>query len=194
MTPVTPTKKANPRNYVNNADFLIEISKSKEQGKMTDKLGRMLLLLVQRYSKKASFAGYSYIEDMKSVALVNLCKGWAGFDETQFVNPFGYYSISIKRSFIQVLNLEKKHRDGRDRILVDCGMAPSHSYEWNLNHSGDSLASCHSDDDEHSFDIYDTTHIDTILDGDESWGEPDMTTPDDMNELPESYEQMANEL
>ena len=133
MVTTTPKKQA-PRNYVNNEDFLIEIRKSRAQGRMTDKLGRMMMLLVDRYAKKSSFSGYSYLSDMKSSALLNLCKCWAGFDETKSNNPFGYYSISVLRSFIQVLNSEKKHRDGRDKLLVEFGMSPSHSYEWDLAH------------------------------------------------------------
>ena len=116
------------RNYLNNHDMLIEVQLSKAQGKMTDNLVKMLMTLCDRYSKKSNFANYSYVDDMKSCALLNLCKMWSGFNEEKSDNPFSYYTQCIKSSFIQFLNQEKKQRNVRDLLLIDGGMDPSFTF------------------------------------------------------------------
>lgn len=115
--------------YLKNADLLAETIKSREQGHMTPRLAEMLMLLVSRYARKGNFSGYSYRDDMESHALLSLCKSWASFDPSKSSNAFAYYTTSVKRSFIQVLNAEKKHRDIRDSLLVENGLDPSFSYQ-----------------------------------------------------------------
>lgn len=120
-----PVKK---RNYLNNHDMLLEIIDSKAKGQMTDNLVNMLITLCERYSKKSNFANYSYIEDMKGYALLNICKIWASFNEEKSQNPFSYYTQCIKSSFVQFLNQEKKQRHVRDLLLIDQGLDPSHTF------------------------------------------------------------------
>jgi DNA-directed RNA polymerase specialized sigma subunit len=117
-----------PRIYLKNADLLAETKRSKELGRMTDELGRMLMLLVRRYARKASFAGYSYREDMEGHAIVSLCRTWNSFKPEISSNAFAFYTTCIKNSFIQVLNNEKRHRNTRDLLLVEHGMDPSFTF------------------------------------------------------------------
>lgn len=125
-TPVKKKKKK--RNYINNPDMLEEIIKSKEQGAMTDKLARMVLLLTKRYSGQGSYSSYTYREDMESYALCIVCKNWSKFDEKKYDNPFAYFTQTIKRAFWQYLQKEENHRDIRDAMLVKQGELPSHTY------------------------------------------------------------------
>lgn len=125
---MTITTAGKPKVYLRNADLLAETIKSKENGKMTDTLGKMLVLLVTRYAKKGSFAGYTYREDMESHAITSLCRTWDKFNPERSSNAFAFYTQCIKMSFIQVLNSEKKHRDIRDKLLVENGLDPSFSY------------------------------------------------------------------
>ena len=60
--------------YLTNEDLLPEVLKSVAAGKISERLGKMLLLLTDRYSRKFSFVRYSYREDMVGYALINLCK------------------------------------------------------------------------------------------------------------------------
>lgn len=120
--------KVKKRNYLNNHDMLIEVQLSKDKGQMTDTLCHMLMTLCERYSKKSNFANYSYIDDMRGYALLNICKIWSSFDAEKSNNPFSYYTQSIKNSFVQFLNQEKKQRHVRDLLLIDQGLDPSHTF------------------------------------------------------------------
>lgn len=121
-------KKKKTKNYINNADLLVEIKKSKEQGKMTDEFAKMMLLLAKRYSSQGSYASYTYVEDMESYALMTVCKVWNSFNEEKSNNPFAYFTQTIKRAFWQYMYQEEKHRDIRDEMLMQGGELPSHTY------------------------------------------------------------------
>lgn len=112
-------------NYLNNKDLLAEVLLSKEQGKMTDKLAKMLMLLTARYGTKGNVASYTYNDDMQSYALMMLCRTWKSFNVEKSKNAFAFFTQCVKNSFRQYLNVEKKHRDIRDQMLVDNGMSPS---------------------------------------------------------------------
>lgn len=124
-----PVKKRRAVNYLNNADILKQVKLSKEQGRMTNELAKMLMLLCQRYASKGSLAGYTYNEDMQAFALMSLCKTWATFDSDRGTNPFAYYTQCIKNSFNMFLGSEKKQRIIRGTILVANGMTPSYTYQ-----------------------------------------------------------------
>jgi hypothetical protein len=121
-------KKKKKKNYINNKDMLEEIIKSKEQGEMTDKFARMILLLTKRYAAQGSYSSYTYREDMESYAMFVVCKNWSKFDEKKYDNPFAYFTQTIKRAFWQYLQKEENHRDIRDAMLVKQGEMPSHNY------------------------------------------------------------------
>lgn len=129
-----PTPKKRVRNYLNNPDLLAQVVISKQNGKMSDILAHMLMLLCLRYATKPGYAGYTYNDDMQGYALMMLCRTWHKFDPEKSDNPFAFYTQCIKHSFIQYLNQEKKQRDIRDELLIDGGMNPSFTYQ--LEHSG----------------------------------------------------------
>jgi len=105
------------------------VIRAKEQGKVTDELARMLMLMARKLATKSNFAGYSYVDDMVSDALVDLMRTALKFDHERFDNPFAYYTTCITRSFLGYLGQEKKHRRIRDAILVEIGSSPSQSYQ-----------------------------------------------------------------
>lgn len=115
--------------YLSNKELLIETLKSKEQEKMTPRLAEMLMLLTKRYAKRGNFANYTYNLDMQGAALVMLVKNWGAFNPAISENPFAFYTQIIKNAFIQQLNLERKHRDIRDELLIKDGMQPSFTYQ-----------------------------------------------------------------
>lgn len=121
-------KKKKPKNYINNASLMEEVIKSREQGRMTEKFGKMMMLLVKRYSSQGCYSGYTYVEDMESYALMTVCKVWESFDPEKGNNPFAYFTQTIKRTFWQYLALEENHRDIRDEMLMGGGELPSHTY------------------------------------------------------------------
>lgn len=115
-------------NYLSNTNLLEQVGISKANGKMSNDLTKMLMLLCDRYSTKSNFAGYTFIDDMRMFALLNLCKTWSSFNAEKSNNPFAYYTQNIKNSFIQYLKNEKKQRNIRDMLLVSHGVNPSHTY------------------------------------------------------------------
>lgn len=117
--------------YLNNRDLLPEVKKSKEAGKMTDTLARMLMLLCANYARKGNFVNYSYNEDMQAYAMMMLVRTWHSFDPEKGSNPFAFFTQCIKNSFIQFLKHEQKQRDVKNVLMIDQGLNPSYGYEDN---------------------------------------------------------------
>jgi DNA-directed RNA polymerase specialized sigma subunit len=120
------------KNFINNADLLEETKKSQEAGRMTEELGKMLLLMAQKYKKSRSgnFVNYTYFEDMVSAALCNLVKlSVFKFDTEKYSNAHAYYTLCIHRSFLQYLKKEKNHTRARDALLTKNGLPASYSYQ-----------------------------------------------------------------
>jgi DNA-directed RNA polymerase specialized sigma24 family protein len=122
---IKPKRK---KNYLNNADLLIELEKSRDQDKMTEKLAHMLQTLAARYASQGNFAGYTYVEDMKAYAMFMVCRTWHRFDPAKSKNPFAFFTQCIKHSYYQFLNKEKRQRVIRDELLVYSGLNPSNTY------------------------------------------------------------------
>lgn len=96
-------------------------------GKMTNKLGFMMMKLVERYSMKGNWRGYSYVDEMRGNALVQLTQFGLYFDESKGSNPFAYFTTTITNSFTGYLNAEKKNQSIRDDLLQDAGYMPSYT-------------------------------------------------------------------
>ena len=100
---------------------------SKDHGRMTNKLGLMFLKLCDRYGSRSNWRGYTYNDEMRAQALVQLSQIGLQFDESKSQNPFAYYTAAITNSFTRILNVEKKHQSLRDDILESHGMSPSYT-------------------------------------------------------------------
>ena len=98
-------------------------------GKMTNKLAMMFMKLVERYGHRGNWRGYTYIDEMKSQALLQLSQIGLQFDESrsETPNPFAYYTAAITNSFTRVLNIEKRNQNIRDDILIMHGATPSYT-------------------------------------------------------------------
>ena len=95
------------------------------KGKITEKLASMMMMLCQRYSMRSNWRGYTYVDEMRSHALVQLSQIGLYFDESKSANPFAYYTAAITNSFTRVLNLEKRNQNLRDDLLQQAGQTPS---------------------------------------------------------------------
>lgn len=134
-------------NYLNNRDLLEEVTKSKQQGEMTQKLASMLQLLVARYAKKGNWVNYSYNDDMQAYAMLMLVRTWDSFDPEKSSNPFAFFTQCVKNSFIQYLNQEKRQRDIRDEKLIDEGLSPSFTYQMEHEQQENSTAAIEDEED-----------------------------------------------
>lgn len=152
--PEEPGRKKNPKNeseekskvnfppfkhYVISGNELREVARSHwkgdldtgcfdcEHGRITNKLGTMYLKLVERYSHRANWRGYTYVDEMRGQALLQLSYIGLKFNEAKSDNPFAYYTAAVNNSFTRVLNIEKKNQSIRDDILIDQGHMPSYT-------------------------------------------------------------------
>lgn len=105
---------------------------SKDHGEMTMKLAHMFIKLCERYATRSNWRGYTYNEEMRGQALLQLSQIGLQFDESKSDNPFAYYTAAITNSFTRVLNIEKKNQAIRDDILEMNGLNPS----WTRQNEG----------------------------------------------------------
>lgn len=104
----------------------------KDHGEMTRKLAMMFMKLCERYATRSNWRGYTYNEEMRGQALLQLSQIGLQFDESKSQNPFAYYTAAITNSFTRILNIEKKMQNIRDDILEMNGLNPS----WSRQNSG----------------------------------------------------------
>jgi hypothetical protein len=100
---------------------------SKDHGDMTKKLAHMFMKLCERYATRSNWRGYTYNDEMRSQALLQLSQIGLQFDESKSQNPFAYYTAAITNSFTRVLNIEKRNQNLRDDILEMNGLTPSYT-------------------------------------------------------------------
>jgi hypothetical protein len=103
----------------------------KDHGKMTNKLALMFMKLCERYGTRSNWRGYTYNDEMRSQALLQLSQIGLQFDESKSNNPFAYYTAVITNSFTRVLNVEKRNQNLRDDILEMNNFAPSYTRQMN---------------------------------------------------------------
>jgi DNA-directed RNA polymerase specialized sigma24 family protein len=142
--PVKPVKKRRVQKYLNNGRLLEHIGLSKEIWEkakknaktdrvptaaecMTPEMVKMIMMLVERYAQRANWRGYTYIDDMKSEALLSLLNGSLKFNPEKSKNPFGYMTQIVTHSFLTTLDKEKKVRRIRDDMLERHDFDPSHT-------------------------------------------------------------------
>jgi hypothetical protein len=97
----------------------------KDHGQTTRTLATMYIKLCERYATRSNWRGYTYNEEMRGQALLQLSQIGLQFDESKSQNPFAYYTAAITNSFTRILNLEKKNQNIRDDLLEQAGLNPS---------------------------------------------------------------------
>ena len=98
---------------------------SLRHGKTTEKLARMWMKLCDRYATRGNVRGYTYNDEMRGQAILQLTQIGLQFDESKSQNPFAYYTAAVTNSFVRVINIEKRNQNIRDDILEMNDMTPS---------------------------------------------------------------------
>jgi hypothetical protein len=98
---------------------------SKTHGRTTDTLARMYIMLCEKYAMKFNWRGYTYNDEMRGAAILQLAYVGLRFNEAKSQNPFAYYTAAITNSFCRVLNAEKRVQNIRDDILEAHNLNPS---------------------------------------------------------------------
>jgi hypothetical protein len=100
---------------------------NKDHGQITNKLARMYIMMCEKYAMKYNWRGYTYNDEMRNSAILQLTYVGLRFNEAKSANPFAYYTAAITNSFCRVLNTEKRNQNIRDDILEINGLNPSWS-------------------------------------------------------------------
>jgi hypothetical protein len=108
---------------------------SKDHGQITDTLARMYIKLCERYATRGNVRGYTYNDEMKGQAILQLTQIGLQFDESKSNNPFAYYTAAVTNSFVRVINIEKRNQSIRDDILEINGMNPSYTRTGAADHA-----------------------------------------------------------
>jgi hypothetical protein len=107
----------------------------KDAGQITPTLARMMLKLCERYATRGNVRGYTYNDEMKGQAILQLTQIGLQFDESKSDNPFAYFTAAVTNSFVRVINIEKRNQNIRDDILEINGMNPSYSRTGSGEHA-----------------------------------------------------------
>ena len=118
----------------------------RDHGKMTNKLAHMFMKLCERYATRSNWRGYTYNDEMRSQALLQLSQIGLQFDESKSQNPFAYYTAAITNSFTRVLNIEKRNQNLRDDILEMNGLTPSYTRQGMSSWGGNPQSGDYNDD------------------------------------------------
>ena len=153
--PLNATRKKNPKTIAdgrdkvnfppfqhwkfNEEDILVCVGKShwkgglekgkfnKDHGQITNTLARMYIKLCERYATRGNVRGYTYNDEMKGQAILQLTQIGLQFDESKSNNPFAYFTAAVTNSFVRIINIEKRNQVIRDDLLEMNGMNPSYS-------------------------------------------------------------------
>jgi len=108
---------------------------SKTNGQATNELARMWMKLCERYATRGNVRGYTYNDEMRGQAILQLAQIGLQFDESKSNNPFAYYTAAVTNSFVRIINIEKRNQNIRDDILEMNGMNPS----WTRQNANENL-------------------------------------------------------
>ena len=107
---------------------------NKDHGQFTNKLAKMFMKLCERYATRSNVRGYTYNDEMRGQAILQLTQIGLQFDESKSNNPFAYYTAAVTNSFVRVINIEKRNQNIRDDILEMNNFNPSYTrqsnHEW----------------------------------------------------------------
>lgn len=125
---------------------LIKGQFNRDHGTMTRTLAHMFMKLCERYATRSNWRGYTYNDEMRSQALLQLSQIGLQFDESKSQNPFAYYTAAITNSFTRVLNIEKRNQNLRDDILEMNGLTPSYTRQGMGSWGGGAPSGDYNDD------------------------------------------------
>ena len=119
---------AKNRKYMSNKEFFEELIKCQKNGRISNELGKMFKMLVERYSTKHWFSNYAYRDELVATGILACCAAFNKFDSKKGSNPFAFFTAVAHNSFLQVLNKEYRQKNIRDQLLIEANMNPSYGY------------------------------------------------------------------
>ena len=110
-------RKSNLEHYVNNLEFLQLLQDYKESDwtdrKTYNKIGEIFLKIAIRKLNSGNWRGYSqdYLEEMRSQALLWMCRKVKLFDRNVSSNPFAYFSEIAENQYKLFMKMTGKRND-----------------------------------------------------------------------------------
>lgn len=99
----------------------------KDHGQITNKLAKMYIMMCEKYALKYNWRGYSYVDEFKNSAILQLTYVGLRFNEARSSQAFSYITQTIHNAFLRVLGTEKKSHNIRDDLLEMNNLNPSYS-------------------------------------------------------------------
>jgi len=89
-----------------------KVAKARKEGKqdpiLPNYIGKCFILIAENLARKPSYAGYSYIDEMKDDAIENCVVAANNFDPAKSSNPFAYFTQITTWAFWRRIEKEKR--------------------------------------------------------------------------------------
>jgi hypothetical protein len=107
-------------------EYKKQVSKAKKEGLpkpyISEYVGKCILDIAERLSRKPNFAGYSYREDMVGSAIENVLTYIDNFNPKKSKNVFAYFTQIIYWAFLRKIAFEKKQQVIRYKAIQNSPM------------------------------------------------------------------------
>lgn len=140
----------NEKYYLNSNEFFTAIMESRMDGKISEKLARMFILLSERNANHRNFVGYHHLRDefilIGQLACVNGFKHFRPFKDAErskeweenkepidynyqyCSNSFAFFTTCIRNAIIQHLKSEYNQSNIKNKQRIQMGLDPSFGY------------------------------------------------------------------
>lgn len=105
--------KLKKRDKVNNDELRTELVAYIESGTASERLGELFLALVDNYATLSKFSGYTFLDEMKSRAILFLLKYSTNYNPEVSKNAFSYCTQIAHNAFVQIIKREKKYAQNK---------------------------------------------------------------------------------
>lgn len=97
--------------------------------RLSDEIGRIFLLIAERYAMKPSFACLPYKDEMIGDAVENCCQAAKNFDPNKSNKPFAYFTQVISFAFLRRIEKENKQQYIKYKS-IDHAAVDSRTPDW----------------------------------------------------------------
>ena len=98
----------------------------KKKPKVSEYIGKSILLISNNLAKKPNFSGYTYKQEMISDGIIDCISAVDNFDPNRTCNPFAYFTQIAWNAFLRRIHKEKKqsyikHKNFENTVLMSDG-------------------------------------------------------------------------
>jgi hypothetical protein len=109
---IIKTKKTKNKNYLNNTDLIQQIIISKNKNKITDELGKMIMLISTNLSRRFTYVNPDDRNDCIGSGVLQMSLNYHNFNEHKYDNALAYMTEICKRAMAKQFNeLHYKNQD-----------------------------------------------------------------------------------